>query len=542
MPADLVLIFTQFPNRTFSALRYPICKTEAKNMSADTFNRLSRDGLFSDVGLAREVSKRTLDESLPGEGDVPWQSDLLEMFLHNQLKLAPILPMVAIMLSAAAAMWNGFGTVASWLFGVIGSNLIQLFLCRLYFKGERSKADQRDWIGMMAASEFMQGVFWILPLFVFWPQGNSILGMFLITAIMAVVALRFLVVSNFLSVLVAGTGVMTIAAALRCVLEFDTLYFSLGAILITLEVFFLFVARQLQETSRDMLVYKNQKDILISELRGARDVAEAERNKAEKANEAKSAFLANMSHELRTPLNAILGFSEILQTELFGPMQNGTYKGYAGDINSSGRYLLGLINDILDISRIEAGRRDIQEDPINLLEPLEHALHLSQMNAKNKNISLITNVDEALPRLLCDERAIQQVAINLTTNAVKFTQRGGRVELGAKRKADGTVQLYVRDNGPGIPAEEMKNVLSAFSRGKLAKTKAIDGAGLGLSIVNGIMQLHEGTVELESKPGEGTTVYCTFPAKRVLSGPRGTLQATAAQNSDTQRRLISLTA
>lgn len=511
-------------------------------MSAPSFSGLSRNGLSLDSAPDKAAGKSYFDESLPGEGDTPWQSDLLELFLRNQLKLAPILPMVAVMLSATAAMWNGFGTVASWLFGVVGSNLIQLFLCRLYFRAERNKSEQRDWIGMMAASEFMQGVFWLLPLFMFWPQGNAALGMFLVTAIMAVVALRFLIVSTFLPVLIAGTGVMTIGAALRCIMEMDTLFFSLGAVLITLEVLFLFVARQLQETSRDMLVFKNQKDILITELSQARDTAQGERLKAEKANEAKSAFLANMSHELRTPLNAILGFSEILHGEMFGPLQNGAYKNYAGDINSSGQYLLALINDILDISRIEAGRRDIQEEPIDLCDPLDHARHLSSMNAKQKDITLLINVEMGLPRVLCDERAVQQVAINLTTNAVKFTPKGGRVELGAKRLSNGTVQLYVKDNGPGIPADEKKNALTAFSRGKLAKTKAIDGAGLGLSIVNGIMQLHGGTVEIDSKLGSGTTVVCTFPAKRVLSGPRATLQASAGQASDTQRRLIGLTA
>ena len=511
-------------------------------MSAASLSNLSRNGLSLDVAHDKAAAKKYFDESLPGEGETPWQNDLLELFLRNQLKLAPILPMVAVMLSATAAMWNGFGTIASWLFGVIGSNLIQLFLCRLYFKAERTKSEQRDWIGMMAASEFMQGVFWLTPLFLFWPQGNAALGIFLITAIMAVVALRFLIVSTFLPVLIAGTGVMTIGAALRCIMEVDTLFFSLGAVLITLEMLFLFVARQVQDTSRDMLVFKNQKDVLINELSQARNVADGERLKAEKANEAKSAFLANMSHELRTPLNAILGFSEILHGEMFGPLQNGTYKNYAGDINSSGQYLLALINDILDISRIEAGRRDIQEEPIEMGDPLDHALHLSALNAKQKEIALVMNVELGLPRVLCDERAVQQVAINLTTNAVKFTPIGGRVELGAKKLSNGCVQLYVKDNGPGIPADEKNNALSAFSRGKLAKTKAIDGAGLGLSIVNGIMQLHGGTVEIDSKLGSGTTVICTFPAKRVLSGPREALQTSTDQTTDTQRRLISLTA
>ncbi|MDE2383021.1 MAG: HAMP domain-containing histidine kinase [Alphaproteobacteria bacterium] len=506
---------------------------------------LARDSLFSDMGLnggqPKAARPSQFEDSLPNEDKIPWQRDLLEVFLRNQLKLAPTMPLIALVLSLTAARWNGAGTVASWLLGVVGSNLIQLFLCKLYFKTERSKQEQHEWIGMMAASELMQGMFWVLPLFFFWPGSNSQQGTFLVAGLMAVSALRFLIVNNFMPVLIAGTGVMTIGVALRCIAEQDPVYYSLGGILITLEVFFLFVARQLQETARDMVIFKNQKDALIAELSAARDQAESERTKAEKANHAKTAFLANMSHELRTPLNAILGFSEILQAELFGPMANHTYKDYAGDINSSGRYLLGLINDILDISRIEAGRREIQEEPVNLLEELEHAQHLLEINAARKDIMVTIDVRQDVPKVLADERAVQQVAINLLTNAIKFTPRGGKVELGASRLANGAVELHVKDNGPGIPPDEVKQAISAFTRGRLATRKAVDGAGLGLSIVNGIMQLHGGSVAIQSEVGQGTNVICTFPAKRVLSGPRNSWQASNEVKSETQRQLISVT-
>ena len=509
---------------------------------ASDVKTISRDSLFSDVGLSKTPTQGQFEESLPSEDKIPWQRDLLEQFLRNQLKLAPTMPLIALVLSLTASMWCGLATVSPWLFGVTGCNLIQLYLCKLYFRTERTREEQHEWIGVMAASELMQGMFWVLPLFLFWPGSNSQQGTFLVAAIMAVNALRFLVVSNFMPVLVAGTGVITIGVAMRCIAEFDPVYLSLGSMLITLEVFFLFVARQLQETARDMLIFRNQKDVLIEELRQSRDLAEQERSKAEKANKAKSTFLANMSHELRTPLNAILGFSEILQREMYGPITNNAYKDYAGDINNSGRYLLGLINDILDISRIEAGRREIIEEPVNLLEPIEHAQHLLEMNAKQKNITVSVNIAAGMPKVVADARAIQQVVINLLTNAIKFTPQNGKVTLGVSRLPDGSLQLSVQDNGPGIPDDELKQALSAFTRGRLATTKAIDGAGLGLSIVKGIMRLHGGSVDIDSVLGKGTKVMCNFPARRVLSGPRVALQGEIGRDSETQRQLLKITA
>ncbi len=481
------------------------------------------------------------DYSLPHQDETPWQRELLEMFLRNQMTLAPTMPVIALVLSATAMMWNSFGSVFCWFVGVVGCNVLQLYLCRLYFKRVRDDSAQSEWIGMIAASELMQGVFWVVPLFFFWPETDSAQGAFLVAAVMAVSAVRFLVVSNFMPVLIAGTGVMTIGVALRCITQHDQVYLSLAGIFITLEVFFLFIARQLQSTARDMIIFRNQKDILIDELQQARDKAEQEKQNAQKANSSKTAFLANMSHELRTPLNAILGFSEILQRELFGPITNNTYRDYAGDINSSGRYLLGLINDILDISRIEAGRREISEEPVNLSVPLLHAKHLLEINAAQKNITVELFVDANLPKILGDGRAIQQIAINLLTNAVKFTPRNGKVAMRAKRLSDGSAQLTVEDNGPGIPFEEQALALSAFTRGRLATTKAVEGAGLGLSIVRGIMELHDGRVTIQSATGMGTTVICVFPPKRVLSGPRGALYSETESLSESQRRLISLT-
>ena len=490
----------------------------------------------------KKSSPSQFEESLPSETTIPWQRDILEIFLRNQLQLAPAMPLLALMFGITAMTWVPLVTAISWLIAALGCNAIQLFLCQLYFKQPRDVHEQRDWIGMISASELLQGACWVIPLFVFWPFSNTLQGAFIISAIMVVSAARFLLVNNFMPVLIAGTCVMTIGVAYRCAFEGGPIYFSLAGLIITLEVFFLFIARQLQGTARDMIIYRNEKDVLIAELKLERDRAETEKLKAETANRAKSSFLANMSHELRTPLNAILGFSEILERELFGPLQNSTYKDYAGDIHHSGQYLLGLINDILDISRIEAGRRDVRDEPFHLLEAMEHASHMTGISAAERDITVRFDAEHGTPKLLCDIRAINQVVINLLTNGIKFTPTGGSVSMLAKRTEHGTVEFRVKDNGPGIPAEEIAQSLAAFSRGSLATKKAIDGAGLGLSIVKGIMELHGGTVEIKSELGKGTEVICTFPAKRVLSGPRGEIMAGPSIQSDSHRKLIALTA
>jgi two-component system cell cycle sensor histidine kinase PleC len=308
-----------------------------------------------------------------------------------------------------------------------------------------------------------------------------------------------------------------------------------------LEAFFLFIARQLGDTARDMVKFKSQKDTLIDELKLERDRAEAEKINAEQANKAKSIFLATMSHELRTPLNAIMGFSEILKREMFGPISVPAYKDYAGDIHHSGTYLMDLINDILDLSRIEAGRREIQEEPFDILACVISARALLSGKAKEKSITINVEITPTLPKLLGDLRGVNQIVINLLTNAIKFTPSGGKVVISAARNASGGMVVSVKDNGPGIPAHELQSVLTSFSRGSLATKDAVDGAGLGLSIVKGLMDLHGGEVSILSELGKGTEVLVTFPAHRVLTGPRGEVIAAQSVQSESQRKLISIT-
>jgi two-component system, cell cycle sensor histidine kinase PleC len=488
---------------------------------------------------AAQVSEPSAQE--PAAAGSGWQGDLLEISLRNQITLAPVIPMLGALMAITAMTWAPATNVMLWLVGALGAHSLQLHLCNRYFAKRRGPQEQRDWIGMFAASELLQGTLWVLSLFLFWSESNAMQNMFLFATIMTVNVMRLLVIANFLPVLVAGSGVMALGMAGRFVLEGNNLHYAVATVIIALEVFFLFVSRQLQDTARERLVLRAEKDELIHELQQERDRAEAERKKAELANEAKSSFLANMSHELRTPLNAILGFSEVLEREMFGPLANNTYKGYAGDINVSGKHLLGLINDILDLSRIEAGRKDIAEEPVSLQEAAEQTCRLLEVRAAEKSMTIAVQMPPTLPKVMGDKRSINQVLINLMTNAVKFTQAGGEVTISGHLEKDGRLALTVADNGPGIPKHEQRLALASFARGAHATKQAIEGAGLGLPIVNGLMEVHGGTVEINSSSGEGTSIICRFPAARVLTGPRGEVLASPTVATETQRKLLVMT-
>jgi two-component system cell cycle sensor histidine kinase PleC len=437
--------------------------------------------------------------------DIPWQRDLLVMFLKNQIRVAPAMPILALLLAITTIQWVPIAISAGWFIAALTCQGIQVYLCRMYFQVDRSKEDPRDWIGMLSASELLTGVCWALPLFLFWDSAASLQQIYIVASVMAVIAVRLLIVNSFMPVLIAGTGVLTVGVALRCVWEQQVLYMALGCTIIALEAFFLMVARNLQETARDMLIFKAQKDNLIEALRAEKERAEMEKKKAEDANMAKSAFLATMSHELRTPLNAIMGFSEVLKREMFGPLQVPAYKGYADDIHHSGHYLLTLINDILDLSRIEAGRRDLQDEPLSVLVAVEEVNHLLLMKAEEKKLDVHVDVAASLPKLMADKRGLNQILINLMSNAIKFTPVGGELCVRAARTATGGLAISVRDNGPGIPEAALH---------RLQQTEpATDNAprGMGLSIVGALAAKEKILVTCRTKAGQGTSISLLFP-------------------------------
>lgn len=281
---------------------------------------------------------------------------------------------------------------------------------------------------------------------------------------------------------------------------------------------FLFVSQRLRTANLKMLGYQAEKDSLIAELEVAKSVSDEARRRAEEANLAKSRFLASMSHELRTPLNAILGFSEVMSGEVLGPMENPSYKEYVSDIHRSGQHLLNLINEILDLSRIEAGRYELNEAALSLGDLASDCIGLVQMKARSKNIRIVETFEPDMPNIWVDERSMRQVILNLLSNAVKFTPVGGEINVKVGWTAGGGQYVAIRDNGPGIAEEEIPVVLSAFGQGSIAIKSAEQGTGLGLPIVQAILAKHGGELIFKSRLREGTEATAVLPANRVIAG------------------------
>jgi two-component system, cell cycle sensor histidine kinase PleC len=269
---------------------------------------------------------------------------------------------------------------------------------------------------------------------------------------------------------------------------------------------------------------RTTEEILSSELRSAareleraRLEAENARLNAEAASRAKTQLLARVSHELRTPLNAIIGFSEILEQELFGPLGDPRYVDYSKDIHQSGAHLLVLINDIIDLSRLESGSYRLEDAPLDLVHPIEASMRLVRQMSIRKSVELVNGGADA-PWVMADERALRQILINLLSNAVKFTRKGGSVVVRAAGNVDAGVDIIVRDNGVGIPAEDLHRLGEPFVRASNTETASEAGTGLGLAIVRSLTELLGGQLLIESDLGTGTTVTVRLPASRVIAG------------------------
>jgi len=245
----------------------------------------------------------------------------------------------------------------------------------------------------------------------------------------------------------------------------------------------------------------------------------ADQSKA--ADSAKSVFLANMSHELRTPLNAIIGFSEMMENQSLGELK-AQYRGYASDINSGGKQLLQIINDILDISQIELGQAELYEEAVRLPELIENCRRLLGQKASESSVSIDIDVPESVPLVRGDEAKLKQILTNLLSNAVKFSKPGGHVHTSARLDSDGSIVIAVRDTEIGMRQEDIPVALTPFKQMDTRLARAYEGTGLGLSITKSLVELHGGSLEIESELGTGTTVTATLPPSRVLGSAKNT--------------------
>jgi signal transduction histidine kinase len=236
----------------------------------------------------------------------------------------------------------------------------------------------------------------------------------------------------------------------------------------------------------------------------------------ESADQAKSQFLANMSHELRTPLNAIIGFAEVMRIKLFGELGNERYAEYANDIHSSGQHLLQIINDILDLSKIEAGGMELRDEPVDVAVTIAAATRLVRDRAAHHGIAVATEISEALPKLSADRQKLNQILINLLTNSVKFTRDGGTITVSAGIDDGGDLAIAVSDAGIGIPPDRIDQVFTPFGQVHSELHRSSEGTGLGLPLARAMVEMHGGVLSLDSEVDRGTVVTIRFPSSRLI--------------------------
>jgi signal transduction histidine kinase len=260
--------------------------------------------------------------------------------------------------------------------------------------------------------------------------------------------------------------------------------------------------------------WRAEQDLLMAHELLKQQYAQVEvaKHKAEEASRLKTEFLANVSHELRTPLNSIIGFSEMIAGEQHGPIGHQKYQSYIGDIHTSGMHLLGVVNDILDLSKLEVGEFELQVENVDVVETVETALRIVGERARRAGIKVDASIAPALPPMRGDARRVRQILLNLLSNSIKFTENGGAVWVSAGSAGDGGIELSVADTGIGIAAEDLERAMAPFGQvdGKL--NRKYEGTGLGLPLAKSLTELHGGSFRLESAVGRGTTVTLRFPA------------------------------
>jgi two-component system cell cycle sensor histidine kinase PleC len=470
---------------------------------------------------------------MPSDNPI-WVTDLnVKMERENRIQLAllrtvaenlksnrMVVPVFGLAICAMFPQWVGTDHLAGWYGQMMLGLAPQLILLARFPATPLTSEETRKWTARLSAANLFFVANWATLGLWFWAYGdrnsNHIMIQLLLAASLAAHAASTGACRAFARPALWLYLVVMIAVPLQGLFVPATFTRSLiMALSAPLYVGFMaLIARRNHARARAAIILSQERDSLLAELVMAKLESDRGREQAEAASLAKSQFLANMSHELRTPLNAILGFSEMIAGRIF-EHEPERHIEYAGLINVSGKHLLTLINDILDLAKIEAGRWQLEESEVDLHTTAGDAMNLVLWRAKNGNAVLENTIDPGLERIYADERAVKQIMLNLLSNAVKFTPEQGRVTAFAQRQSDGGLLFGVHDTGIGIAPEDQSRVFDSFGQGKHDVAIADKGTGLGLAIVKGLVESHGGHVSLESQVGRGTRVTVHLPPARV---------------------------
>ncbi|HUJ47524.1 MAG TPA: HAMP domain-containing sensor histidine kinase [Rhizomicrobium sp.] len=462
------------------------------------------------------------------------QLDLIAAVVHSSRLISPAWAMIVSLVGSD--LFGYFGHRSVYITG-LGAALIT----GVMFAGDRVVATYEQdtatnptadrlqaWFGKFAVLQIAISAAWgILP-WVVWDPANQLNHVLLAATVVCVFSGFVVTRASHMDMFIATLIPIVALTSMRLLFGGSWLDIAL-AVMMPIYAFQLFfdgrrMTYRMDEDSR----LRFEVEDLARELEDARDEALRKRFEAETANASKTAFLANMSHELRTPLNAILGFSEIIAKECFGAVGSPRYKEYAGDIHASGSHLLSLINDLLDVAKIEAGRMEIEPEPLDARKIFDTTLKIIGAKARERNQQLVIEVDPSTPQLWADERALKQILINLVSNAVKFTPEGGRIDVVAGRARGGGFQIMVQDNGPGIPRDKLDRIFKPFSQVDNRYDRQGGGTGLGLALVRGLAELHGGRAWIESEHGHGCRAYVVLPVPVSGAAAAGDREPVAA--------------
>ncbi|MBL8671431.1 MAG: hypothetical protein JNK11_12320 [Alphaproteobacteria bacterium] len=413
---------------------------------------------------------------------------------------------------AVGALWHAVEpvTLVAWLAVLLLVHLVRLAVAARFGRSARTFEESRRWALLHALLLSVSGaVYGSLGWLIFDPSNPLVLALVLLfiggTAV-AGVPFHALYLPSYLSfafINVAPLGFLLLLSP-------ETGLLAMGLSLVLLLAVLAMVARKTNSVIRTSLALRFENESLIHELQAARE-------NAEQASSAKSRFLAHVTHELRTPLNAVIGFSEIIAKALFGAHSEPRYQQYARDIHASGVHLLGIIDNILDLSKIESGTMALSDEIVDLGAVVQQAIRLVSEQASRGRVAVtFESAGQSLWRIRGDGRAILQVALNILANAVKFTLPDGRVTARIAGGPAGETVLTVQDTGIGIAADEIVRIFEPFKQGNAGIRPRFGGTGLGLAISKRLVELHGGQIAITSRQGEGTTVSVTIPPERCV--------------------------
>ncbi|HWA89679.1 MAG TPA: ATP-binding protein [Rhizomicrobium sp.] len=441
--------------------------------------------------------------------------DQLALALRNLGPNHFLMPVFTAIICVMFYRWVAVARLETW-FALVTMGVVPIGVISHRFRSRMPEAREAAlWLRRATLAYVLFALSWASMGIFLWSPGDDLNHLLIILLLACTVAGNGALVgaSRPLAVVVfAVYGTAQVAVPLR---EGGLIYNGIAALSLLFVLYLVYMSVQIYRTARDMLMLRHDKSELIVALAHAKTESDLALERAEAASRAKSQFLANMSHELRTPLNAILGFSELISSRAFSHDVEKHHE-YAGLIHGSGQHLLTLINDVLDLAKIEAGGFELREAEIDLARLIEEAVGMMMPRAQTGGCLLSADIPRSLPFVRADERAVKQIVLNLLSNAIKFTQEGGWVSAFARLEPDGEIAFGVADSGIGIAIEDQMRVFQSFGQGRHDVAIMDKGTGLGLPIAKGLVEAHGGTIALESEVGAGTRVTVFLPATRAM--------------------------